>query len=162
MEQHFDAIAALAYRYVPSRDLARDIAQETFIKLWEHRQQLALDTTLRAYLSRVARNRAIDTLRHDTRTASLEQRLTGEYADASSSNVNLGEGEVERDEFHRLVHAVAATLTPRVREVLLLYFDDQLDPTEIAAVLGVAPKTVYAQLRTALRIYADALAGRWP
>jgi len=162
METHFAPIASLALRYVHSRDLASDVAQDAFIRLWEYRGGLAPDTSIRAYLSRIARNRAVDMLRHDAHLERLEQRVTDEYLTSVSHTRNHGSENVEQDEFHALVHAVANTLTPRVREVLLLYYDEQLTPGEIADVLGVAPKTVYAQLRTALQVYTRALVGRWP
>jgi len=162
METHFAPIASLALRYVHSRDLASDVAQDAFIRLWEHREGLAPDTSIRAYLSRIARNRAVDMLRHDAHLERMEQRITNDYITLVSHSENHGSENVEHDEFHALVHAVADTLTPRVREVLLLYYDEQLNPGEIAEVLGVAPKTVYAQLRTALHVYTRALIGRWP
>jgi RNA polymerase sigma-70 factor (ECF subfamily) len=162
MDAHFDDIAALAFRYVHSRDLARDIAQETFIRFWDQRHHLTADTAVRPYLARVARNRALDILRQDTHAADLEQRIASGYVGAGSYSNNEGMTQVEADEFHMLVRAIADTLTPRVREVLLLYFEEQLEPAEIASVLGVAPKTVYNQLHTALQVYAKALVGRWP
>ena len=162
MEIHFDPIASLALRYVHSRDVASDVAQDAFIRLWEHREGLSPEISIRAYLSRIARNRAIDMLRHDAHLERMKQRITDDYLTLVSHTENHGSENVEHDEFHTLVHAVANTLTPRVREVLLLYYDEQLTPGEIAEVLGVAPKTVYAQLRAALQTYTRALIGRWP
>jgi len=61
-----------------------------------------------------------------------------------------------------LIRNVAATLTPRVREIMLLYFEQSLDPVEIATMLRLTPSTVYTQLRKGLRVYVRALTGRWP
>ena len=80
MEAHFDDIAALALQYVRSPDVARDVAQETFIRCWDQRHRLSADTRLRAYLGRVARNRALDLLRQEARAANLELKVMSEYA----------------------------------------------------------------------------------
>jgi len=162
MEAYFDDIAELAWQYVRSPDVARDVAQEAFIRCWEHRHQLRADTTLRPYLSRVARNRALDLLREDARAAKLEQQIMAEYATSASQADNEGVARLEADEFRLLIRQVAATLTPRVREILLLYFEQALDPTEIASMLQLAPGTVYAQLRKGLHVYVRALRGWWP
>ena len=162
MEAYFDDIAELAWQYVRSPDVARDVAQETFIRCWDHRHRLRADTALRPYLSRVARNRALDLLRGDARAANLEQQIMAEYAAGTPQAANDGVARLEADECRLLIRQVAATLTPRVREILLLYFEQALDPTEIASVLQLAPSTVYTQLRKGLRVYVRVLRGRWP
>jgi len=85
-----------------------------------------------------------------------------EYATGTLQADNEGVARLEADDVRGLIRKVAATLTPRVREVLLLYFEQALDPTEIATVLDVAPGTVYSQLRKGLQVYTQALTGRWP
>ena len=162
MEAHFDDIAELAWQYVRSPDVARDIAQETFIRCWEQRHRLRADTSLRPYLSRIARNRALDLLRADARAANLERKVMAEYAASASPTDNDGAARLEADEFRLLIRKVGATLPPRVREILLLYFEQALDPAEIASILRLAPSTVYACLRKGLRVYVRALTGRWP
>jgi len=162
MEAHFDDVAGLAWQYVRSPDVARDIAQEAFIRCWEQRHRLRADTSLRPYLFRVARNRGLDLLRQDARAASLERKMLAEYAAGTSQAVNEGVARLEADEFRLLIRKVAATLTPQVREILLLYFEQALAPIEIASMLQLAPSTVYTQLRKGLQVYARALTGRWP
>src|SRR5690349_19366204 len=91
MEAYFDDVAGLAWQYVRSPDVARDVAQETFIRCWEQRHRLRADTFLRPYLFRIARNRALDLLRADARAVNLEREVLAEYAAGAPQADNEGE-----------------------------------------------------------------------
>ena len=73
MEAHFDDIAALALQYVRSMDLARDVAQETFIRFWDHRHRLAAEAAKAACDAQRFRTAKIECLRN----AEDDYRATG-------------------------------------------------------------------------------------
>jgi len=162
IDREFDDVADFAFHIVRREALARDIAQDTFVRCWERCGSLTPDTTIRGYLFRVARNLALDALRRDAREGRLEREVANIYAVHGAYADNEGVARAEYHELRALLDQVAVTLTPRVREVLLLYLDQQLTPAEIAEAMETAPTTVYKQLRAGLARYVDALAGRWP
>src|SRR5262245_31167485 len=79
MDAQYEDVVALAYQYVRSRDLARDVAQDVFIALWERRNTLREDGNLIGYLRRAARNTALSLLTRDASAARLEHALLREY-----------------------------------------------------------------------------------
>jgi RNA polymerase sigma-70 factor (ECF subfamily) len=157
IDAYYDDIAGLAFHYVRSHDAASDIAQETFIGCWNRRHALRTDVILIHYLRRSARNKALDTLRGDARAAKWEGLATDESLAAAPHADNAGIAATETEQFNAIVDRVAATLSPRVREVLLLYYRRGLEPNEIAEALDVAPSTIYNQLRKAMKVFAESL-----
>lgn len=161
MEVYFDTVADVAFHYVRNTDDARDVAQLVFIRVWENRQTLLVTGQLVHYLRRAARNAALDMLARDASAARLAHHVTAEYDVVRPYDENLGASQVDIDELNQAVRRAMATLSPRVREVASLYLEQGLEPGEIAQLLRVAPRTVYNQLRKAMRTLANTLEG-WP
>lgn len=137
--EYVEPLWGFAQSLLGASEPARDVVQDVFAALWYTRDRWEPESTVRAYLFRAVRNRAISLRRHDdvveraasawnpTETAPGMGRA-GESADAA----------VLRDETEALVHRRLATLTERQRTVLLLWWQDALSLTEIAGVLGVS------------------------
>jgi RNA polymerase sigma factor (sigma-70 family) len=156
MARYFDDIAEVAFHYLGNRDVAGDVAQDVFIRLWNRRESLDENKPIIHYLRRASRNRAYDVLDSDSSARRTAGRAFGDYNAAVLHDVNTGPRSVEQDEIDAAVYRAAEALSPRVREVALLYYRG-LQPGEIAEMLEVAPRTVYNQLRTALPVLAKAL-----
>ena len=62
LTQNKDVVYSLAYSLLRNREDSEDIVQETFMRLWNNMERIETET-VRAWLLRVARNRAIDLLR---------------------------------------------------------------------------------------------------
>jgi len=154
--RYVDKVAAFAYRYVGSADTARDVTQDVFIRTWERRVDLP-SAGIRAYLFRVARNRALDLLGHDTIVARWAAAVRLARDDDTATVSNTGEQSIENDELVARVNAALATLTPRAREIVRLVREEGLKPGEVAVLLQLTPGTVYVHLSRALKQLAAAL-----
>src|SRR5262249_41899165 len=62
-DEHFDRLYRFVYRYIQSAE-AEDLVQEVFLRLWRVRGTLETATDLRGFLYVLARQRALDWLRH--------------------------------------------------------------------------------------------------
>ncbi len=151
MDRYFGDIIAIAFHYVGTSDVANDIAQDVFIQVWQNRERLDSTGNLGHYLRRAARNRSLKVLRHEAAVARLEQAVVREYEISHTQSQVNGTHQLETEEFVQQVRAVFGTLSPRVREIALLYHEGGLEPAEIATMLGIAPQTVYNQLQTVMR-----------
>jgi RNA polymerase sigma-70 factor, ECF subfamily len=147
-------LTAFAWRYLRSTDAAADVAQDVFAHVWEHRAQLVIRGSVRAYLFRAARNRALNLLDHE--------RVEARWREAAAAGL-LPESQPPMPASHRLehaeieaaVHAALDALPPRGREVARLRWIERLSVREIAEVLGIAVPTVSVHLtRTAKRLRA--------
>lgn len=141
----------LVFRLLGRSDVADDVVQDVFVWLWEHRETLTPDVNLRAYLYTAARNRALQIVRHEvveerwTLTLDPDAPLPGMGTSATSPDRH-----VEHAELSAAIARAFNALSPRVRQVALLRWQDGLSRDEIAAVLGVAMPTVKNQLATAV------------
>ncbi len=143
-----DRAALLRYvrRFLPSREDSEDIVQEAFLRTCEHAEEVVEP---RAFAFTVARNLATDSRRH-TRLAKTETLgdLSQSPVVASGSSV---EGQALADEEGRMLREAVAQLSPQCRAVFQLRVFEGCSYKEIAARLGLAPKTVENHIGRAIR-----------
>jgi RNA polymerase sigma-70 factor (ECF subfamily) len=134
------------YRSVWSREAARDLVQETFLRLWRTRRTVVLDTA-EPLVYRIALNLAKSKLRRRKilRWVALE-KVTGAMADRRDPERELFRGE----EQERLREAVLA-LPENLRRVILLCEFSDMTYEQIGEALGIPAGTVGSRRSRALR-----------
>ena len=160
MADLYDLYGRLAYslilRIVRDRDMAEDLVQETFLRVWTRAQ--AFDSArgaLGPWLLAVARNRAIDYLRSaDCRMA----RSTFEIVEMENPALfaNLEKQLVSSDQAGR-IRVALSRLNPNQRSVIELAYFEGLSQTEMAEKLGQPLGTIKTWVRTALKNLRDEL-----
>ena len=168
-DRHAGDVHALAARTTGDASLAGDIVQESFLALWD-RAELFDPTrgSLRGWLLAIARNRAIDHLRHASRhdralpfstfaTADKDGGSLADWLTDSGAIVAMGapdpgpESAVVGLETRAIVADAIASLAPVERSVILLAYGGHLSQVEIATRLGWPLGTVKTRTRRALR-----------
>lgn len=138
-------LVSYAYRLVNDRDVAMDIAQEACVRIWRNRRR-AMPNALRAYVFRVVRNLALDHLK----TQRTRSDLLRQHGVPTQSRPVTPEEALERAGVFEQVEDAIQSLPLRRREVFVLAYLKGLSYTEVADVLGIAPKTVHNQMSAAL------------
>ena len=163
----FDAIyhanAAAVYDYLVGRtsdvEVARDLLQETCIRLWRGVAELG-DLTperQRAWLFTVARNLVVDFYRSRASAAAARDALGQQSLATQDAVVAAAETDViSRSELER-VDAAIARLPENLRMVLVLQVLGERTSAEIGDLLGRPAGTVRYQLAQARRRLADEL-----
>ncbi len=144
---HYAGMASFVQRYVRSADVAEELVQDVFFKLWSKREHLAEIETLRTYLFRAARNTALNHLRR----LKLERRWQEEQVAGDDSPAFVADDEAAWTEVDAAVQEAIGRLPPRCREIFLLSRDGGLTYAEIARALGISVKTVETQMGRALK-----------
>ena len=142
---HYRFLMRSAWALTGSRALAEDVVQDTFANAWEHRQQLRQPELARAWLFRIMRRAA---LRHiPPPGAPLD---ADEAADSPAPDAGL-------DDKLDVVRGLAR-IAPIHREVLVLYYFDDMGTAAMAEALEVAPGTVLSRLARAREALKAAIA----
>jgi RNA polymerase sigma-70 factor (ECF subfamily) len=137
------------------RGRAEEVVQDVLLELWRRRSSLVIESTLRAYLHRATRNRALNVVRHEKVTLRMAPIAADDPAVAP-----VGIGGVVEGEIDQALHEAIAHLPARCREVFELSRVQGLRYAEIAETLGISIKTVEAQMGKALRILRERMA-KW-
>jgi RNA polymerase sigma-70 factor (ECF subfamily) len=150
---YYAALVGAAERLVRERAVAEEVVQDVMLELWRRHDSLAVQESLRAYLHRATRNRALNHLRHERVVAAGATLLRGDGGGAPTGPQLLVAGEIDA-----ALRAAVSRLPERCREVFELSRTGGLRYSEIAEVLGISVKTVEAQMGKALRILREGLA----
>jgi RNA polymerase sigma-70 factor (ECF subfamily) len=143
VREHKSMVYSIAYNFLRDPNLAEEVAQETFLKLFEQRPLVRTPDHTRHWLRRVATNQAIDAWRVRGRRHEVCVEDIGEIAAPGTQPDPLLEARLAR---------MVATLPEKPRAVLILRYGEDMDPTEIGHVLGMPVSTVWSHLRRGLRM----------
>jgi RNA polymerase sigma-70 factor (ECF subfamily) len=146
----YATLCEYVYHLVGSREVAEDLVQDLFVRLWELKADAAPGTLADAYLYKAARNRALRYLKHRR----IEQRWAegsvtdGEAALRASC---MTDQSAETQQLADAIEAAIARLPDRCRLIFLMSREQQLTYGEIARALEVSLSTVETQMSRALK-----------
>src|SRR5882757_6287727 len=124
---------------------AREVIQETFIRVWEHRHDLRSDTSFSSYLFTIARNLIYNALRH----AAYWDKYLGEAGLQQRAGEMVSVPADER-ELQRLIGEAVLLLPDKCRQIFRKSRYEGFSNQEIADELIISKSTVENQLNKAL------------
>lgn len=143
--KYYTSLCRFSYTICLSQTDAEESVQDMFVNLWEKAPTVNIDTSLKAYLYRSARNYTLNILKKQQ----TEQHHLSQYADIEESN-EISE-KTPDTEIGRLIQAGVNTLPDRCREIFVLCKQEGLTYEEIAEYLNISKKTIDNQMGIALR-----------
>jgi RNA polymerase sigma-70 factor (ECF subfamily) len=152
--RHSREVWAMVYARWLNADLAMDIAQEAFLRLWKQRADGEAIQNPRAWLLRVARNLGEDYAKSAFRRNGTHppQTMNGVRADALSPLESL-----EREETFARLRGELEQLSPADREVLTLRYALDYNANQIAEALTITVTAVHMRLSRARQRLAERL-----
>jgi RNA polymerase sigma-70 factor (ECF subfamily) len=126
-------------------ELAADLVQEAYIKLWNNCKKIPFANAL-FFLKRVANNAFLNVVKH--------QKIVLQHEQTKKSEVDVQSPEylLEEKEFQRKLENAIAGLSEKQREVFLLNRIDQKTYSEIAVFLDISKKAVEKRMHNALKV----------
>jgi RNA polymerase sigma-70 factor, ECF subfamily len=149
-EAHYRDVCAAIHRFVGERGMTEDLAQQVFIRFWEKRHQIEINTSSGAYLHRMAVNEALAWLRSKKNRQPDEITPTTPFQPSAD-----GEEVFLQNELNDQIHAAIDTLPPRCRAVFQLSRFEDLSYQEIADRMEISVKTVEHQMGKAIEILPE-------
>ena len=151
VREHQAMVFGLAYHFLQSRAQAEELAQDVFLALHQNLARVESARHLVFWLRRVTSNRCIDHVRSSQRRRELPiDGLHEPGAPPRFTDPLLGD----------LLRTLVGELTPAARIVVTLRFQEDLDLSEIAAVVDMPVNTVKSHLRRSMDALRRKLADR--
>ena len=133
-----------AYKRLHDSDLAQDLVQDVFLRLWKRRAELRIDD-LAAYLHTAIRYEILNHISRNKAKGAFYEPFEAMLADFDTP-----EQQLVAKQLMELIYAYADTLPEKRRQVFLLHIKNKLSVSEIAEKLNITPKTVHNHLGTAM------------
>jgi RNA polymerase sigma-70 factor (ECF subfamily) len=151
--RHSGPVCALANRILCDRQMADDVAQEVFLRLWNEPEKFdAQRGTLRTYLLTMTHGRAIDTLRSSTSRERRERE-----SDPVQEVIDDLEREVIDLSVAEQVKKAFGELPPSEREALEMTYFQGYSYREAAQKMNAPEGTIKSRIRSGLRRLGDML-----
>ena len=151
VRRHQNMVFSVALHMLRSRPAAEDLAQEVFLELYRSLAKLESDAHVVSWLRRVASHRCIDEIRRRNHRPEFP----------TDALPDPGHAPQTREVFvAEKLQALVADLPARARMVVVLRFQEEMDPTEIAQTLDMPVNTVKSHLRRSLAALRERLMGR--
>lgn len=158
MHRWKEKVAAFLYRMTGNTEAAADLAQETFVRLYQSRARYQPTAAFPTYLFRIAANLARNHARWRTRhpTVSVED-CTAALQQMPGNDASPDEAAEHHETTLRIEKAIAS-LPVDLREALHLFTYQEMGQHEIAQALGCSIKAVETRIYRARQMLKELLA----
>lgn len=148
----------IAFSYVRDMEAAQDIVMDSFVYIWQRREELANENNLRGYAYMCVRNRCYSHLRQANLRGQLSQtdmRLVQSSLESLSKNEIFD--KLLGDEVLEIFRAELDKMPARTREIFLASRTEHLTYAEIAERFDIPVRRVTSEIQSALQILRHAL-----
>lgn len=134
-------------RYVETLEDSEEIVQDLFVKIWEKRSELKINTSLKAYLYRSVQNYALNFLNKKK----TQDRYLMIHSRQINDSFNIDRNELVEEELRILLKHAILKLPEKRRRIFEMSRFEGLKYSRIAEKLSISVKTVEAQMTKALK-----------
>jgi len=147
-KEYYQLLTVFANKYLNDIENAKEIVQDLFVHLYEKRDHLDINSSLKSYLFRSTHNRCINYIN--------AQKIRGKYADhvkqIDNSKENSLENEVNKTELEHALYKAIDDLPPKCQIIFKMNRFEGLSNSEIADKLSLSKRTIETQISKALKI----------
>lgn len=151
--QYYRPLCGYTYTVIKDSDEAEEVVQNLFYNIWNRRETLDINTSLKSYLYRAAHNDCLNRIKH--------QKVRSVYADdyraVASGNYDDTVKTLNAKELNKRIQAALSELPEQCGLVFRLSRFDNLKYQEIADQLGISVKTVENHMGKALKLMREKL-----
>lgn len=153
-DQYYENIRSFAYYKTGDVELADDIVQEVFLKLWANRATVR-DETVKALLYAIATNTIKNHYKHQQVVYRFERQSRGdERVDAAADT------HIRQEELNRQLQDALAAIPEKARDVFLMNRIEGLSYSEIAERLNLSVKAIEKRMSEALAVLRSRISYR--
>jgi len=156
-DEYYADLVVFCMKYVIAREIAEEIVQDVFVKLWNNINKYKIEKTIKGYLFTAVKNNSINYLK--SKFARI--RFVGlDSLNAETSSVSF-ENEITAKELNDLITRAVNLLPPRCRIIFNLSRNAGLSYDEIAREMNISRRTVETQISIAIKKIKNHLDKWW-
>lgn len=148
--RYYQDLFAYACRIMREEEIAADMVQDTFYKLFAKRESLEVHTSMQAYLYKSVYNHCVNEIKRRRLEVSYMDKELADFYFKEILQTPEAEMVLRNEEIRRAVQEAIDGLPERCREIFVLSKMQELSNKEIAEQLGISEKTVENQMTKAL------------
>ncbi len=153
-QDNYQKVCGAIFRLIKDSVIVEDLAQEVFFRFWQKRHQIEINSSLDAYLRRMAVNEGLAYLRSRKYFTEEIEPHSAQISDLSTAEDSYLHSELEQN-----IRSAIDGLPPKCRMVFQLSRYEEMSYQEIANQMGISIKTVENQMGKALKILRQELHG---
>ncbi|MEP2509543.1 MAG: RNA polymerase sigma-70 factor [Reichenbachiella sp.] len=152
---YYQQLAAFAFQYVGSYEIAEELVQDVFTNVWIKSDQIEIRTAIKSYLYGAVRNASLNFLKH--------KKIERRYEKQEQNKVDSFETNfLELDELQIEINNALNQLPEKCRQIFEMSRFEEKKYKEIADELSLSIKTVENQMGRALKVMRTALSRHLP
>jgi len=152
-KSQFKPLCSFAYKYLKDLDLAKEIVHDVFVNLWQKRDEIDLQKSVKSYLFTSVNNRSLNHIRDN------KKFVKSDYAEMNfTGDDNITDSDILVEQELKLkITQILESLPEKCRQVFELSRYEGKKYREIAIELNISEKTVEAHISKALKILKENL-----
>jgi RNA polymerase sigma-70 factor, ECF subfamily len=144
--KYYSALCRFANQYLKDGELAEETVQDMFVKIWEKRETLNIETSVKHYFFRSVRNHCLNQIQHEK----IKKQYASQVIETAQHEIEAEQYFLEVDLIRRIEKSIDS-LPPKRKEIFRLSREEGMKYKEIAETLDISIKTVEAQMGLALK-----------
>lgn len=142
-------------KFVSDPEDAKDLMQNVFLRFWDKREEINIESSIKSYLFRSVQNECLNYIRscpHKVSFGEIENERIEEHIHAHTP-----ETELENRELKDTIYSIMDELPHQCKRIFIMSRFNGLKNKEIAERLAVSVRTVDTQIYRALKIFKNRL-----
>lgn len=157
-KQYYKGLCGYAIRMLQEQEGAEEIVQDMFCKLWESRETVNINTSLKSYLFRAVHNRCLNQIKH----INIRENYKNHNQERIDHEEQHFSEHYEKFELQQQIEQAIQKLPTERQRIFRMSRFDGMKYREIADELGISIKTVEVQMGKALKTLRDDLSDYLP
>jgi len=146
--EHSKSLYVYLLHKLKDPDVCNDVLQDIFISLWEKKEQLSIEVSVKAYLYQAARFKVIDLYRQDVKYQKYLADL-GDFITVEATSITE---RIDSKQKLQEIEVAVNNLPEKMREIFILSRYEHQSTRDIADKTKLSRQTVKNQISKALRI----------
>jgi RNA polymerase sigma-70 factor (family 1) len=152
-KMHYKTFFLMAFRYLKNTEVAEELVNDVFLKIWEDGNKITIDSSLKSYIYRAIINRSLNEIQKNKKDSTMMMDLY--YSQDESYELT----QIEENELKIKLYDAIDLLPDQCKKVFRLSRFEELKQQEIADKMGISIKTVKNHITHALKTLSKSIDG---